>query len=257
MAIEIKELEKLKGKSILEVISMLPALPWGCVQFGDIKALDPKVNGLRLVTYQTKPHRVPKTEPDELIYFKVAPETIIARGQLDGVLSKIGPGRTLGITSAVDVDRKTVGSFIQGRRNFSPDLDFYIVSLLCNSLYGGVHMPFIDLEVEGNPLPKEKLIDRIKEEIRQKTKTERGILLTSGRNNHFHFIGADRLLSPDDFVDFMADCLNMDINGRPIVDPFWVGHSLRANLGLTKMFSTLRITTSEVKQRLPVVVDIL
>ncbi len=258
MSAEQIDLENLKGKSILEVISVLPALSWRAVDFGNVKALNPQITRLRFVIYDTKLPRVSKRERDYPFFIQVPPGMLVEMGQLtEDVLAKTVPGRTIGITSTVGVDVNSIGSYMCGRMQLFPDLDYYTVAPLQNDLYGRVHIPFIDIEADGICLPQEELVNKVKEEIRQKTQTSRGVLLKSGRINHFHFIGTDRLLGPEAFVDFIGQCLDMDIDGKPIVDTFWAGHCLTASLGYPGRCATLRITTNKIKQNLPTVVDVL
>lgn len=115
----------------------------------------------------------------------------------------------------------------------------------------------------------------IKREIREKTEIDKGVILNSGgRPGHYHFIGTERLLSDEQFITFMALCLGMNEQGKFLVDGEWVGHSLnplkymvqfdkeyglepRSKYDFRLRFATLRITTSEEKPQLPVVVDVL
>lgn len=244
---QIVSLERLRGKTTLEVISLLPTFPWQ-IDLGGIKVLDPKITSLTLVGYNTKLHRESKQEADYLYSVPIETGKAIPLGRLRKQIQKqLRPGRTFGITSKVDLDYLVIDSIIQT----------------------GAHIPLIDIEVEEDNLLQEELVEKVKKEIKVKTEINQGILLLSGGRNHFHFIGLGRLFTDEQFVTFIGRCLDLDYQGKSIVCPFWAGHSLNPQTqsiedqksisayNSTQRWATLRITSSGVKPKEPTVIDVL
>lgn len=165
------------------------------------------------------------------------------------------PGRTTGLTSLVGLDEER---WREGSYYNLPDAH--------------AHLPLIDMDLDRLNLSREEQLSLIRKEIREKTEMNSGVVLLSSPSR-FHFIGIGRLLTDTQLVKFLGGCLNMRGPGYvQIVDSKWAGHGLTpmnhlvggngfgagwSIYDLDTIFATLRITTSEKKPHLPMVVDIL
>ena len=110
----------------------------------------------------------------------------------------------------------------------------------------------------------------IKNQVKEATEIERGVILSSGRPSHYYLIGTERLLTEEQLVTFLGRCLLMkDEEDDPLVDPRWVGHGLTPTSYFVELdgrgsvyesrtrFTTLRISMSDIRPHLPQVVDVL
>lgn len=95
--------EQLIGKSIIEVISLLPTFSWhiDC----DGRVIQPQIVSLSFVDYDT---RKPRIGDDVYGFISVTPGELIERRKLLGTLA-VKPGRTTGIISMVHLDSSYVG----------------------------------------------------------------------------------------------------------------------------------------------------
>lgn len=240
--------EELRGKSIADVVSLIPTFPWFLNSGGRI--VYPRVIGLTVVDYDT--HK-PRRDHDVFGPILVTPGSKIEKVGLSGILPpKLG--QTTGLISMVETE-----------------IDHPLSSMPEKKL---LHFSMIDMDLNIPGLSQEKTLALLKREIREKTEIEKGVLLASGSDNHFHFIGTERLLDEEQLVTFLGLCLNMrGPDDELLVDPRWVGHALTpmkylvildgrgsddyTSYDYTNRFATLRITTSKQKPTLPIVVDVL
>ena len=233
--------EQLIGKSIIEVISLLPTFSWHIDCNG--RVIQPQIVSLSFVDYDT---RKPRIGDDVYGFISVTPGEPIERRKVLGTLAA-KPGRTTGVISMVHLDTSYVG--VEKRL---------------------AHLPLIDMDLDISGQPQEEILGLIKREIKEKTEVDKGLILASGGDNHFHFIGTERLLDESQLVTFLGLCLSMrGPNNELLVDPKWVGHALTPMKYIIELnkkwsvydyvnrFATLRVTTSEFKARLPIVVDVL
>lgn len=251
MLTEQVDLELLKGESVLKVISQLPTYPW-CIKDGQF-SIPVKMSYIEVVDYDLWK---PRSSEDIFGHISVTPSMPIPESTVLQNL-KAKQGKTTGLISLVGLDQT---EFEEG-------------------CYGWikqprVHLPLIDIDINDQSLSFEEAIELIKQEVPLKTEIARGVILSSGAPNHFHFIGVGRLLSEDQFVTFMGLCLNMtDNKGNQIVDAKWAGHALTPMKYMTDLnkeeypdwsyydiqqrFATLRVLPNIRKPYLPKVVDIL
>ncbi|HUS60324.1 MAG TPA: hypothetical protein VMX76_03025 [Nevskiaceae bacterium] len=240
--------EQLIGKSVVEVVSLLPTFPW-YIKVGGRHIEAARIASLVVVDYDTQE---PKVNDDIFGSIPVTPGVPISIKELKPRLTPPWPGRTTGLASLVHLDL----SQWQQDRQF-----IYLGKPLA-------HIPLIDIDLEIPYLSREELLALIKNEVKDKTEADRGLILASGKQN-FHFIGTERLFTDEQLVTFLSLCLLMEgPRGEPLVDSRWAGHSLtlmrhRADLGgwsvydFKDRFATLRISTSERKPNLPKVVAVL
>lgn len=233
--------EQLIGKSIIEVISLLPTFSWHIDCGG--RVVQPRIVTLSFVDHDT---RKPRIGDDVYGLISVTPgESIERRKLFDTLAAK--PGRTTGIISMVHLDSSYVGM----EKKLA-------------------HLPLIDIDLDVWGLSQEETLGVIKREIKEKTEIDKGVILASGGDNHFHFIGTERLLSEEQLVTFLGLCLSMrGPRNELLVDPKWVGHALTPMKYIVELnkkwsvydyvtrFATLRVTTSQTKPRLPTVVGVL
>lgn len=252
MPIEQSDLKQLKGRTALEVVSLLPTFPWHTRELAEVKPV--VINGLTLVSYDTSK---PRRHVDMTYYITGGPGAPIPPQLIDAYLST-DPERTTAIASLAYLDTEVF------QATASPDIAF-----------PKAHIPFIDMDLDYPDLSQEEVIMLIKKEIRVKTEIERGVIIASGGRNHFHFMGLDRLLTQEQFTTFLGLCGNMrDDRFRQIVDMKWLCHAQTPmshvvafnNEWGTKWsaydlagwkFATLRFTSNAVKSHEPVVIDVL
>lgn len=242
------EYKDLIGKSIAEVASLLPVLPW-YVQCHDpfVEFRRLRIAGLALVAYETKELRVPKKQDDIYEEMPVVPEIDINMAEFRKRLSEFGSNRTVGILSRVRLDCPY------------PGFGQYL------------HLPFLDFDTQQIELPLEAKLEKIKNEIQDKIgMVERGLILNSGgRDESFRFIGLERLLTEKQLVTFLGRSLRMAHYGMPLADQYWVGNSLDpsasapanssfvAHMIEGMRFATLRLTANELKPEVPKVIDVM
>lgn len=245
-------LDHLRGKFLVEVVSVLPTFEWKIEGLSG-QITNPNITGLTIVRYNTQK---PRTQCDLYNFIAVNSHNPIPVEHLDAYLSS-DPQTTTGLASLVHLGREDF------QKGYYPILEA-----------PKVHLPLIDIDHASSDLPEEEVLGRIKSEIKTKTELSSGVILSSGgTRGHYHFLGIGRLLTPSQFVTFLGLCLLMtDNQGQPMVDPRWVGHSLTpldhlteglevsagwSKYKLVERFATLRLTRSALKENKPVVVDIL
>lgn len=233
--------ENLIGKSVIDIISLLPTFDW-YVDPGGMR-IEIKPSYLSVIDYDTWK---PRQEADICAKIPIEPGSPIPQEKVISYLTPT-PGRTTGLMSVVEIEE------------WQRDLPYYIDK-------PWVHLPLLDIDLEGELTPD--MLGHIQKEIREKTEIDKGILLVSGEKNHCHFIGLERVLTDDQLVTFIGLSLTMvDQRRRMLVDPKWAGYQLTPmsyhkeiapqvkwsayDFGLR--FATLRIMTSELKGQLPIV----
>ncbi|NQS89574.1 hypothetical protein HQ584_07295 [Patescibacteria group bacterium] len=233
--VSIRTPEELIGCSSFDVIAQLPTFPWYIRGLGGTR-IEPEITDFVLVDYDTWK---PRKEGEIFTYVEVTPGQPLDRSRLD-VLAKASSGRTVGLTSLV--------YFNQGRNR--------------------VHLPLLDMDLK-RPINGE-VLDWVKCQIREVIGIERGIILASGQEGGLHFIGTHRLLTDAELVTFVGLCLQTWLpDGQPyLVDPMWLGFSLTPmwhaleqkenpyDDGLLR-FTTLRVSATDKKPKLPQVIDVL
>lgn len=237
----------LRGSNIHEVICQVPVLPWYIKQ--GFRTYSVKPAQLTLVHYDV---RKPREQIDLYDYITVNSGEPLTQQQLSSHLNPPS-GRTIGLTSLIGLDRQEFGEGLYP-------------TLACPQ----AHLPFIDLDLEGDRFPTAE-IDLITKEV-QKTEIPHGLILTSGSPHHYHFIGLHRLLTDGQLITFVGLCLSMRDGKKLLVDAKWVGHTLtpmkymmERNLkfgidwsayDFQTRFATLRISQSSDKPNLSKVVEV-
>ena len=237
--------EELVGHSVSDVISFLPTFRWHIDR--ESRQYDVKIGRLVFVSYDTWK---PRIQPDLYHSLEVVPGCAVPEQRLVSVITP-RKGRTIGVTSLVCLDGD----------NFDKK----------NGIGRGswAHLPLIDMDLDAD-LSRTEALQLIKRELR-KTGVGNGLILCSGKENHYHFIGTERLLTEDQLPTFVGLCLFMfDQNKKVLIDPRWAGHTLTpmkyltemgrapglTNYDLTIRFATLRVSINEKKLQIPEVVDI-
>lgn len=243
--------ECLRGRSIIEIVSLLPTFPW-FIEVGG-RRIDAKIRGFTIVDYDTWK---PRKEIDLYGEIPVTPGIPIEMGRLARELQS-KQGRSTALASIVWLDKEewSEGAYPGVEEQW-------------------VHFPTIDIDLDNSELPQQEILGWIKREIKEKTEIAKGAILLSGDSGHYHFVGTERLLTEDQFITFVGLCLTMkDPEGKPLVDTKWVGHSLTPMKYLVEdakkggeewsvydfisRFASIRVTTSEKKLALPTVVDVM
>ncbi|HEY6231476.1 MAG TPA: hypothetical protein VIW64_09430 [Pyrinomonadaceae bacterium] len=138
--------------------------------------------------------------------------------------------------SVAALTEETLQAFIEGLPPAT------LVSLLSKCKLGDgsiAHIPMLDFHDE----PSERNLARVKSALK-KLGQKRGAILESGRS--YHFYGFD-LLDDERWMEFMAKSLLL----APLTDLRFLAHRLLEVTG------SLRITSSEAKPKVPMVVDVL
>lgn len=237
--------EQLIGKSVEELICLLPTFSWYYTDSLRNKVKQ-EISEIIIVDYDTYK---PRKDGELFGHIPVRQGTSITKEKLTSYLSP-KTGRTTGLISLVGL--KEYSRELEGQQAYLPLID-------------------MDLDIPASSL--NQTLSQIKKEIKTKTEINKGVILASGNKNHLHFIGTERLLSKEQFVTFISLCLTMsDSNGNILVDPRWAAHALSpmkyfmevdkgeinwSAYDLTARFATLRIATSERKPNLPKVIDVL
>lgn len=249
MFIEQKDLEILRGKSTPEVISSLPQFLWFVEQLG--RRVEVRLAGLHIVDYDIKS---PKDELDFYDMVPVTPSVPIVYDELYRYLAP-KPKRAVGLTSIVDLDPREFETGAYGSMLDAPQ----------------AHLPLIDLDLKDSALSQREALELIKQEIPARTEITQGVILGSGRENCYHFVGIGRLLTEAQLPAFLGMCLLMGREGRRLVNTRWVGHSLTPMKYMKEdqesksgsvydsllKFATLRILSNKGKPFTPTVVDVL
>ena len=101
-----------------------------------------------------------------------------------------------------------------------------------------LHIPMIDFRI----LPDPQSLTIIRDGLREIRQTS-GVILESG--NSYHFYGF-KLLEREEWAEFLGNCLLL----APLTDARYIAHRLVEGMG------ALRITRSDLKEKIPCVVDI-
>ena len=242
--------ERLLGKSIIEVILELPKISWS---FNDNREIvKTKISHLTFVDYQKKKPR------DEIDLY----ETIDAQNLSLSTLQKYdliregSSDKCIGFTSRASLGKP-----------------------YAREEHKRAHIPMIDFDTqEFDFLSDSALLRVIKENIREKTELEEGLLLKSSSKRNYHFISTERLFNENEFITFCGLCLAMKYKtsgGRylNLADSRVIGHALSPMKYIVEVgrrynenfsaydfkdrFFTLRITPKRAGDEMPRVVDIL
>ncbi len=226
--IEKCRMDELIGLSAPEFFSRLPEYPWHIDNGARLFRVE--IKNLVSVDYDTNK---PRRETD---WFDQVPVDM-GRECLQKEFERQLEGKTFGLTSMV---------YVKGNR-FSGQV---------------FHLPTIDLDIKCPDFD----LETVKRKIREKTEIRKGAFLSSGRSDHYHFVGFGRLLDQEDLITFLGSCLLIE---EGIVDSRWVGHSLTpmayhkqfirdgSIYDYRNRFGTLRLTDSEVKCTIPKIVDVM
>lgn len=236
--------EQLIGRPVFDVISLLPTFQWHIDNLG--RRFDAQIGRLVFVSYDTWK---PRVQVDLYHHLDVRPGSVVPTEQLT---LQVTPkeGRTVGLTSLVHLDKDKLDKE--------------------NGIRVGswAHLPLIDMDLDPD-LSRVEALHLIKRELR-KTDVGNGLILCSGKESHYHFIGTERLLTEDQLSTFVGLCLFMfDQNKKVLIDPRWAGHTLTpmkylkemgrapglTNYDLGIRFATLRVSTNEKKLQVPKVID--
>jgi len=228
-------LEKLMGKTSVEVLSYLPELEW------KLNRDEVKLRKFYFVNYGIKKIIIPKREQDEFFFLSVEelPQKI------EGNKIFVEKGKRIGILSLVEVDSTQLKEVYQG------------------------HIPMIDIDTHNTSLDRfeeKDLLKIIKEKIGL-LEIQQGLILSSG-NRNYHFVGMGNLLNEKELLDFLGNCL-VDLRyettqGEEIslAHPAHIRHALNPLRGLeedrlnflSSKFVTLRVSPKEGKY--PKVIDV-
>ena len=240
-----RELEYLKGKSVLDVVLELPKFDWYMNNRQGIVPIKTNICTLIFVSYQQEK---PRTDIDR--YPPVDAGSLKSLDDLSFI--EVKDGRMMGLTSNVQIGEKHENRY--------------------------AHLPMMDFDTHDNfsEMSEAALLELIKEKIRKDTQLEKGVILKSGPKRNYHFLGIGSMLSEEELVNFAGLCLLMheSKDGRKLnlADSRYIGHMLTAmkylvdldnptgfltQYSYTCRFATLRLTKKPKYKHPPKVVAVL
>lgn len=213
-------LDYLIGKNILGVITELPKFKW--VLKSEVQPLrKAKLKELLLAYRNNKT----STELKQLllVYF-------------DKQKPKIHPD----IYHQFDVSKGILLDDLSCTQNRDLELSGLTSKVMLGKPFpGGIHkhahIPMIDFDMHNdfNFLNEKEKIDLIKEQVKEVTEINQGLILRSGPKKNYHFIGIGELLDEEKFISFIGLALLMhmkkDDKKINLADSRYLGH------GLTRM----------------------
>lgn len=211
-------LDYLIGKNILEVITELPKFNW--VLKSEIRPLRKAKLKELLLAYRNNKNTSTELKQLILVYFDRQEPKIRSEIFHHFDVSKGISLDDLSCTQNRDLELSGLTSKVMLGKPFP------------GGIHKHAHIPMIDFDMHNDFyfLNEKEKIDLIKEQVKEVTEINQGLILRSGPKKNYHFIGIGELLDEEKFISFIGRALLMhmkkDDKKISLADSRYLGHGL-------------------------------